>query len=429
MAALLFQSASADNNRTVIFVLFDGLAPDMIDAASTPALDRIRQEGSWTHDMKPVFPTISTVNHTSYTTGCTTGDHGIVSNVFYNPEESDNPDRQYFNGSRSADWRLGCETLWEVSEKNGRPAAALGFAGHYAGEQISTATHAPIELSWRDSPDDTARTDQIINLLERPDGDRPAVIAAYYKGPDWTAHWHGTIAPETLAATSAADTEIGRLMDAIRAMPDEQEVILFVAADHSMIDVGSYFNIGRVMYKHDIEGKYSSDGAHAFIYLDDETTAADAVTALNTYEMLSVYRWPHYPDYFDAGESRRAGDILIVLDQPYWIADPSEFPDWANWLGLTLFWPEVMSLSAGIKATHGYPPFSPNMGTTFYAWGNGIKKANKLTEFNIIDAAPSALHWLGLPAGEKSSGQIRKSLFDDNKPGFSAPVQNVASQR
>jgi len=427
MSSLTISKAAADNTRTIVYVLFDGLAPAMIEAANTPNLDRIQQEGSWTHDMKPVFPTVSAVNHTSYTTGCMPGDHGIVSNFFYDTEQS-MPGHSYYEGSRDADWRLGCETMWEVAEKSGKTAAALGFTGHYSTTRGTTATHAPLELSWKQSPDDPERTNQVIELITASADNRASVIAAYYKGPDWVGHWKGTTAPETITATEAADAEVGRLMAAIEALDPAEEVVLFVAADHSMVDVETYFNIGRVMYKHDIAGRYASDGAHAFIYLDDEASADDVVLALKSYDMLSVYRWPHYPDYFPTGDSRRSGDILIVLDQPYWIADPSEFPAWASWLGLTVFWPETLSLSAGIKASHGYPPHDTNMGTSFYAWGKGIQAGKRLSNFDIIDAAPSALFWLGLPKGEKSTGDVRRELFDSKKPGFSAPVQNVASQ-
>jgi len=111
LASLIFYLALCSNahaaDRTVVFVLFDGLAPAMIEAGDTPNLDRIRKEGSWTHDMKPVFPTISGVNHASYTTGCTPGKHGIVSNYFYDPVKG------HFTGERDADWRTGCEAIWE----------------------------------------------------------------------------------------------------------------------------------------------------------------------------------------------------------------------------------------------------------------------------------------------------------------------------
>lgn len=402
----LAQEVEATTDRTIIFVLFDGLAPPMINATDTPNLDRIRAEGAYTHDMKPVFPTISATNHTSYVTGCWPGDHGIVSNFFHDPVKG------YFGGGKDADWRLGCESIWETAERGGLTGAALGFVGHYSEEHGPTATHAPIEKSWEEAPDDPGRTDQVIELLNSEAADRPDVIAAYYHGPDWIAHWQGTTGEATLEAVRATDKEIGRIMAAIDALPEGREAALFITADHSMVDVAPYFNIGRVMNKHDIEGKFSSDGAHAFLYLDDKSDAARVTKELNTYDMVTAYVRDDYPGYAHLGTSGREGDVLLVLDQPHWIADPTEFPAWARYLGLTWFWPVVLELDAGIKATHGYPPEDDNMGTTFYAWGAGVKAGHELGEMNMIDAAPTALHLLGLEAHESASGVVREEMLE-----------------
>jgi predicted AlkP superfamily pyrophosphatase or phosphodiesterase len=404
--SLLVSTPAFASDRTVILVLFDGLAPAMIEATDTPNLDRIRAEGSWSHDMRPVFPTISATNHVSYTTGCEPAGHGIVSNYFHDPVKG------YYDGGKDADWRTGCEAIWETAERAGLPAAALGFVGHYSGTKGPAATHAPIELTWNEAPEDPGRTDQVIELLNSSAEDRPKVIAAYYKGPDNTAHWQGTTAEETLAAVRAADAEIGRILEAIDTLPEGREASLMIAADHGMVDVKTYFNIGRVMNRQDIDGKYSSDGAHAYIYLDDKSDLDRAAAALETYDMLSVHKAGEFPGYARLGEDGRAGDILIVLDQPYWIADPSEFPWWARWVGLTLFWPDTVDLSAGIKATHGYPPTDDNMGTTFYAWGAGIKPGLELPAMNMIDATPTALQLLGVDPHESASGIVRDEMLE-----------------
>ena len=70
-----------------------------------------------------------------------------------------------------------------------------------------------------------------------------------------------------------------------------------------------------------------------------------------------------------------------------------------------------MELGAGIKATHGYPPESMEMGTVFYAWGTGIRRGQELPSFNIIDATPSALNVLKLRPHPSASGQVRDDLF------------------
>lgn len=376
--------------RTVILTLFDGFAPPMVEATETPALDRMRAEGGATHDLVPAFPTISQINHTTYTTGCWPSEHGIVSNYF------EDPVRGRFEGSRDADWRTGCDAIWETVEKAGLKAAVLGFTGNYSTTRGPTATYAPREETWADSPGDEARAQQVIDLLNMEGDDRPQLIAAYFSGPDWTAHWSGTTADKTLAAARASDALIGKIMAAIETLPEDREATLIVAADHGMVDVGPYFNIGRVMRKLHIQGTAITDGANAFIYLDDKADVEEATAKLDAYEMVQAYKNGEYPDYARLGTTGREGDILLVLDQPYWIADPSEFPAWTRRLGLTWFWPETMELSSGIKATHGFPPDDAGMHTILYTWGAGIEAGSELGRVDMIDVVPMAEELLGI---------------------------------
>ena len=59
-------------------MLFDGMSPEMLQYARTPALDQLRSEGAWTHQLVPVFPTLSLPNGISISTGCLPRRHGVV---------------------------------------------------------------------------------------------------------------------------------------------------------------------------------------------------------------------------------------------------------------------------------------------------------------------------------------------------------------
>ena len=72
--------------RTVVVFVFDGFAPALLEAANTPHLDRIAREGAYSHEMMPVFPSLSLPSHFSLTTGCYPEHHGVVSNHFRDPE-------------------------------------------------------------------------------------------------------------------------------------------------------------------------------------------------------------------------------------------------------------------------------------------------------------------------------------------------------
>src|SRR5215475_11035614 len=107
LAALMFAGNAAAAERTVVAVLFDGFAPAELDAAKpTPNFDRLKREGAWSRHLVPAFPTISLINHTTYETGCWPEHHGIMSNIFYDPQKG-----LFGKGHHEADadWHTGCE--------------------------------------------------------------------------------------------------------------------------------------------------------------------------------------------------------------------------------------------------------------------------------------------------------------------------------
>jgi hypothetical protein len=116
--ALAPSLASAGSERTVVLMLFDGIAPVYLERFPTPAFDRIRAEGAWTHRMDPAFPTISLINGVTISTGCWPEHHGIVSNLFLDPE------RGVYDHSIDADWLTSCEHLHQAAERQGAGTAA-----------------------------------------------------------------------------------------------------------------------------------------------------------------------------------------------------------------------------------------------------------------------------------------------------------------
>lgn len=284
------QPASAERtDRTVIVVLIDGFAPSMVEAAETPHLDRIGREGSSSHHLAPVFPTMSMVNHTSFATGCWPEHHGIMSNIFVDPE------RGRFESSSDADWRTGCLSMWEIAESQNISAAALAITGSHSSASGALATHTLPDVAWEQRPSDKERTQSAIDLLNMVGPARPGLIVLYLTGPDDTAHNNGIAAPETLAAAREADTRVGELINVIDALPEDREVSLLIAADHGMANVSPLINVTKIMNKHRIRGQQASDGAAAFLYLDDPADIDAAYERLSTYSEFETFRRGEHP--------------------------------------------------------------------------------------------------------------------------------------
>jgi hypothetical protein len=109
---------------TLVFVV-DGVRPDAIDAADTPALDRLRAEGVSFTAGHAAFPTVTRVNAATLATGAHPGTHGILGNTMYVPAVE--PRRAFSNG----DWR----NLVRLERATGRdvvgvPTLAERLAAH-----------------------------------------------------------------------------------------------------------------------------------------------------------------------------------------------------------------------------------------------------------------------------------------------------------
>lgn len=398
--------AEAASERTVVVVLFDGFAPSMMAAAATPNFDRIKKEGVWSDHLVPAFPTVSFPNHTTFATGCWPARHGIVGNVFFDPE------RGKYLYSRDADWLSGCETMWQAAERQGERAAVFGFIARKSESRGALASKIDSQARWEKRGSDMARARHAVRLLKKPQAKRPALIAVYLKGPDKAAHFNGTLAPETLAAVEESDAVVGMLMKTIRELPPDRAAALVVGTDHGMMDVGPLVNIGRIVNRHDIKGRVAAFGASAYFYLDKEESADRIAEALSGYEdIFTLYRRGEYPAYAHI-DGPRTGDLLIVAKPPYWIEGPEAFPDYAQLLGISSFWPTTFTpLVGGASATHGYNPNVPEMHGIFYAWGSGVAAGREIEKLDMIDIHPTVMALLGLEAGAPVDGKVVEEVL------------------
>ena len=392
--------------RTFVVMLLDGFAPVYMERFPTPAFDRLRSEGAWTHRMDPAFPTISLINGVTISTGCWPENHGIVTNLFLDPE------RGLYDHSIDADWLTGCEHLHQAAERQGMSTATLGWYGRRSGEQGPLASYMPPgEDAWPDYPDDTGRAAQVIEQLAlRPD-QRPRLILAFFKGPDGAAHFAGMDSDETRAAVVEVDAAVGAVLDAIDAQPDAAEIQLLITTDHGMVPVEQVVNIARILRRHDIPARALSTGTTSFLYFEDADSGAidAAVEKLSTYEQFDVVRRAAQPADWHLGAGPRVGDLILSAHPPYFIEGIESWPWYVRWLG----WigPDFLDASASLKATHGYPTGSPGVEGILYTRGSAFAPAREVDRVRAIDIHPTIMHVLGLEPGNPVDGRVETALL------------------
>ena len=411
LASVFFVTATVAAERTVIVVMFDGFSPAELDAAgSTSNFDRMKREGVWSRHLVPAFPTLSMTNHTTFETGCWPEHHGIMSNTFYDPVKGrfgSDP------GIQDADWRTGCESIWEAAERQGVHAAVLNFVGRWSTKHGKLASIITPKESFHAEPEPDEEVAQGIRLLRDDGPAHPRLIALYFNIPDEIAHYNGVTAPATAAAVRHCDAIVGQLMSAIASLPANREATLVVGTDHGMMNVGPMINVGRLMQMYAIHAKQATDGATAFLYLDKGESVQRVESSLAGYKYaFDVYAKGQFPSYAHLGTGPRVPDIMLVTKPPYWIVGPEVIPAWASYLGVNLFWPPIFTpVVGGLKATHGYPPDVIAMHGVFLAWGAGVAKTTEIPRLDMVDVHPTVMALLGLKPGQPMDGHVIQGVM------------------
>ncbi len=79
------RSVSTEKRR-VLIVGADGLRPDLVDPELMPTYAKLMAQGTRFAEHHAVYPTLTRVNMSALTSGCTPGKHGVVANVMFRPE-------------------------------------------------------------------------------------------------------------------------------------------------------------------------------------------------------------------------------------------------------------------------------------------------------------------------------------------------------
>ncbi len=194
--------------RTVLLFSIDGARPDGIAQASTPTLDRLKQQGAWTDRARTQMPSVTLPCHQSMLRGVPVVRHGITSNQF---QPLARPVPSLFDAAHAAGKRTGFFYNWEQLRDLAEPGSLdVGFFRRdcYSAEgDLRIATAAAEHLK-----------------------SEPFDFAFIYLG--WTdecAHKTGWMSAPYLRAIENADVCIGKVLE---ALPNPNETTVLVQSDH-----------------------------------------------------------------------------------------------------------------------------------------------------------------------------------------------------
>lgn len=257
----------------IVVIGFDGLRPDMVDAATAPCLAGLMQSAAVLERHRSVFPTETRTALASLMTGTSPAVHGIVSNTmmaraldqsvridtarlddlhrlgrqtqgFTMPATlSDHLARAgldyvALSTGREGTWRM----LWWGAERHGHLAMNPRYPGlGTPRDQSADLARQVNELVEAENTDGSALPDALMDvfLTRIWPARKPAVSVLWFVEADSAGHYSGLGSSAQRAAIRRLDDQLAKLLDWRSHRPERGRIHIAVASDHGQIKAGA----------------------------------------------------------------------------------------------------------------------------------------------------------------------------------------------
>lgn len=354
----------------VILISLDGTTPEAVSAAKLPTLQDLERRGASASRLVPVFPSNTFPNHVSLVTGVAPDVHGIVANVFLDPE------RGLFRYSDDPTW-IEVEPIWSIAARNGVVSAAF----HWVGSEGPWRSGHGARYWKRFDPDtpETEKVDQMLAWLDiSAPMERPRLITAWFRGGDRAGHRYGPASGEVHRTLRAQDRALAGLVAGLEARGAFASTTLLLVSDHGMLAVERHVDLEAALRDRGVAAKVFGGGG--FVTVSAGEGSGEAARVLWVARALGLEAYPRReaPAELRLGHPR-FGDVAVLA--PPGVAIARSEP-----------------LRPAMRGSHGYRPEVPGMGAIFVAFGRGARPGADLGEVRALDVAPTVLALLGIPA-------------------------------
>ncbi|MEY2548615.1 MAG: hypothetical protein QOD64_1197, partial [Verrucomicrobiota bacterium] len=260
------ESEPRPDERHVVVLVWDGMRPDFVTEARTPALWKLAQEGVTFGHHHSVYPTATNVNGAAIATGVYPNRNTLLANREYRP--TIDPLRPFENAELSviekADKVTGgkyiaAPTIAEIVRAAGRKTSVVGtkavaFVHDRHSEWSSAATKdfvkfaaAPMSTSLReetlrllgpfaiessktDEPRNTYATRTLTEIMWREG--LPAFSLLWLAEPDMIQHATSPGSEPSVAAIRSSDRNLAMVLDALAKKDARKNTDVFIVSDH-----------------------------------------------------------------------------------------------------------------------------------------------------------------------------------------------------
>ena len=381
---------SQQNKPYVILISVDGMRPEYLRRIDLPNFARIMQRGVTAEGMIPTFPSKTFPNHYTVVTGLHAGNHGIVSNSFWDPAR--NALYRYTDtaSAHDASWYRG-EPIWTTAELQGMVAASFFWPG-----SVAPIKRAPPSITkvYDGRVPNADRVDSVLAWLQLPERNRPHMISTYFSTIDGAGHDSGPLSPQVDSAAWAVDSVMGRLVDGIDRLPIRDRIYVIITSDHGMMETSPrwYAALDTLI---DMTGVRMADaGPNANLHVDGGAARARVLRDSINRRMRHgrAYLRSEIPARLQYNDPR-VGDIVVAMDDYYQVGRANRPPREGG-------------------GTHGWEPTNPLMHAVFIVMGPRIPAGRMIPTFPAVEVYPFMTEVLGL----------RRPLRIDGRPGFLATL-------
>jgi Type I phosphodiesterase / nucleotide pyrophosphatase len=446
--------------RTLI-VFFDGLRPDYITAEAMPNLYAFKQKGCYGMQHHSVFPTVTRVNASSYSTGSYPATHGLMGNTVYFPQVDS---KKGLNTGNAEDLNkiakatnghlLTAISLGEILQSVG--AKMMVFSSGSTGQammQNHTVSGGAVINPDMILPDsmkagiirevgpipphakpNTQRhkwiTDALIHYGLTMDG--PLVSAIWFSDPDGTAHSDGIGSATAMESIRSVDEQFGRILQTLESKNLSQYFNIIISTDHGFVtDIGKE-GLTEFLIKEGFKKDKESEDvvvAEGAIFVKDhnEEMIKKIVAALQQQEWVGAL----FTKGKKPGDMKGSIEGTLSFESIHWnhvdrsgdILVGENWDDRKNTAGYA-----GASFSRGVAGHGGLSPYEVHI--PLIAAGPGFKKAFVLDEpTSNVDIVPTILYLHNITIPSAMDGRVMYDLLakQPGKPSQPAKTETITT--
>ncbi|KAJ8275353.1 hypothetical protein COCON_G00099780 [Conger conger] len=210
----------------LILVSLDGFRAGYLEAYSglLPVISKLKNCGTSTPHMRPVYPSKTFPNHYTIVTGLYPESHGIVDNKMYDVEHNASFSLRS-EEKFSEKWYQG-EPVWITAMRHNLRSGTFFWPG-------SDVVMELLQTYDRSIPFEK-RIMTILEWLDLPEGTRPDFYTLYLEEPDSAGHRYGPMSSQVIEALQRVDRILGLLLDGLKQRNLHRCTNLVVLSDHGM---------------------------------------------------------------------------------------------------------------------------------------------------------------------------------------------------